>query len=89
MQGSSCKVIELCLRAYPEFKGEDYVLDSVNEYQALMVWNNSGWRQGVFSVEVELDVNTVGPGPVNQDEDEEITIIVDVSLFRAKATMIE
>ena len=51
-----------------------------------MPWNLDGWGEGILSIAVELDVNSVDQlGPVSQDEDEEITIIVEVHTFSAKA----
>ena len=62
---------------------------AANQFQALLPWTYSGWGEGVLSVEVELDVNTVEElGPVTQDDDEDITIEVEVSGFIASAMLI-
>ena len=53
-----------------------------------MPWNLQGWGEGTLSISVELDVNSVDQlGPVSQDEDEEITIIVEVHTFSAEAIL--
>jgi hypothetical protein len=47
-----------------------------------------GLERGVLAVEVELDVNTAEVfGPVTQDDDEDITIAVNVHGFIASATL--
>ena len=88
-QDSSCEWIILRLQAYPGYFGEDMNSSAANQFQALLPWTYSGWGEGVLSVEVELDVNTVEEfGPVTQDDDEDITIEVEVSGFMASATLI-
>jgi hypothetical protein len=85
-QDSSCEDIYLNLQIYPDYSGNNKSSNSPNEYQALMPWNLDGWGEGILSIAVELDVNSVDQlGPVSQDEDEEITIIVEVHTFSAKA----
>ena len=88
-QDSSCEWIILRLQAYPGYFGEDMNSSAANQFQALLPWTYSGWGQGVLSIEVELDVNTVEElGPVTQDDDEDITIEVEVSGFIASAMLI-
>tara|TARA_B100000287_G_scaffold50087_1_gene44369 strand:- start:726 stop:1448 length:723 start_codon:yes stop_codon:yes gene_type:complete len=88
-QDSSCEWIILRLQAYPGYFGDDMNSSAANHFQALLPWTYSGWGEGVLSVEVELDVNTVEEfGPVTQDDDEDITIEVEVSGFMASATLI-
>ena len=88
-QDSSCEWIILRLQAYPGYFGEDMNSSAANQFQALLPWTYSGWGEGVLSVEVELDVNTVEElGPVTQDDDEDITIEVEVSGFMASAMLI-
>jgi hypothetical protein len=87
-QDSSCEWIRLDLRSYPGFDGNDLNSSSPNEFQALLPWKQSGWGEGVLEVEVELDVNTVEEiGPIANDDDEDITIEVNVYGFIASATM--
>jgi len=87
-QDSSCENIYLDLQIYPEYSGNNKSSDAPNEFQALMPWNLQGWGEGTLSISVELDVNSVDQlGPVSQDEDEEITIIVEVHTFSAEAIL--
>ena len=45
---------------------------------------------GVLSMELELDVNSpFGIDPIGQDTDEEITVDVSVTMFKAKVSLIE
>ena len=85
-QDSSCENIYLHLQVYPDFTGSNQSSDAPNEYQALMPWVLDGWGDGILEIKVELDVNSVDQlGPVSQDEDEEITIIVEIHTFKAIA----
>ena len=53
-----------------------------------MPWTALGWGEGTLEIKVELDVNSVDQlGPVSQDEDEEITVTVDIETFTAEAVM--
>ena len=42
----------------------------------------------MLEIEVDLDVNTVEPGPFATDDEEEITIVVEVHTFFATANLI-
>lgn len=89
-QDSSCEWIILRLQTYPGYDGEDFNSSAANEFQALLPWSETGWGEGLLSLEVELDVNTVEEfGPITQDDDEDITIEVEVSGFIASATLIK
>ncbi|MFL2975221.1 MAG: hypothetical protein ACJZ42_02755 [Candidatus Thalassarchaeaceae archaeon] len=88
-QDSSCEWIIMSLQTYPGYDGDDVNFSAANQFQALLPWSESGWGEGVLSVEVELDVNTVEElGPITQDDDEDITIEVEVSGFIASAMLI-
>ena len=44
----------------------------------------------MLEIQIELDVNSVDQiGPFAQDDDEEITILVEVHFFKASAAMAE
>ena len=87
-QDSSCENIYLDLQIYPGYTGENLTSDAPNEFQALMPWTINGWGEGVMEIKVELDVNSVDQlGPVSQDEDEEITILVEVHTFNTIAVL--
>ena len=83
--------IELHLRVYPNFDGKSTVISAVNEFQALEPWTETGWGVGVLSVDLELDVNTpLGfADPIGLDTDEEITVDVMVTMFKASLSLVE
>jgi len=89
-QDSSCEWIIMRLQTYPGYDGDDLNSTAANQFQALLPWSESGWGEGVLSIEVELDVNTVEVAdvPITQDDDEDITIEVEVSGFIASAMLI-
>ena len=90
-QDSSCVPIDLHLRVYPNFDGQSATIPAVNEFQALQPWTETGWGVGVLSVDLELDVNTpLGfVDPISQDTDEEITVDVTITMFKANISLIE
>ena len=90
-QDSSCVPIELHLRVYPNFDGKSTVISAVNAFQALEPWTETGWGVGVLSVDLELDVNTpLGfADPIGLDTDEEITVDVTVTMFKASLSLVE
>ena len=89
-QDSSCVPIELHLRVYPDFDGQSTVISAVNEFQALEPWTETGWGVGVLSVDLELDVNSpLGFDPIGLDTDEEITVDVTVTMFKASLSLVE
>ena len=83
--------IDLHLRIYPNFDGQSTTISAVNEFQGLQPWTETGWGVGVLSVDLELDVNTpLGfVDPISQDTDEEITVDVTVSMFKANISPLE
>lgn len=90
-QDSSCVPIDLHLRVYPNFDGQSTIISAVNEFQALQPWAETGWGVGVLSVDLELDVNTpLGfADPIGLDTDEEITVDVTITMFKASLSLIE
>ena len=84
-QDSSCEDIQLSLMVYPSYFGGNLTVLGVNEFQVLQPWRNLGWGEGVLEIKVDLDVNTAEPGPFAADDDEEITITVEVIGFLANA----
>ena len=73
---------------YPDFDGEDRMVQSINEYQALMDWTEEGWGEGFLVLTLELDTNSNTPF-IGVDDDEEITIDINVVMFRASVEAIE
>lgn len=90
-QDSSCVPIDLHLRVYPNFDGQSTTISAVNEFQALEPWTETGWGVGVLSIDLELDVNTpLGfADPIGLDTDEEITVDVTVTMFKASLSLVE
>ena len=74
--------IELMLQTYPDFDGLTTNGTGLNSYQVLQPWTQTGFGIGTFSVVVEL--NTQSP-PFLNDSDEEVTVTVQVTLFKANA----
>ena len=74
--------IQLMLQTYPGFDGQTTNGTGLNSYQVLQPWTQTGFGIGTFSVVVEL--NTQSP-PLIDDSDEEITISVQVTLFKSNA----
>ncbi len=74
--------IELMLQTYPDFDGLTTNGTGLNSYQVLQPWTQTGYGVGTFSVVVEL--NTQSP-PLLNDSDEEVTITVQVTIFKANA----
>ena len=74
--------IELMLQTYPDFDGLTTNGTGLNSYQVLQPWTQTGFGIGTFSVVVEL--NTQSP-PFLNDSDEEVTVPVQVTLFKANA----
>ncbi len=74
--------IELMLQTYPDFDGLTTNGTGLNSYQVLQPWTQTGYGVGTFSVVVEL--NTQSP-PLLNDSDEEVTVTVQVTIFKANA----
>ena len=74
--------IELMLQTYPDFDGLTTNGTGLNSYQVLQPWTQTGYGVGTFSLVVEL--NTQSP-PLLNDSDEEVTVTVQVTIFKANA----
>ena len=86
-QANDCEPFYMYLRIYPNYDGLAVETESVNEYQALLPWQESG--SGAGELEIDVEVNTdesVFPG--QGDDDEEVTITVQVVMFEANAVEI-
>ena len=70
------------LQTYPDFDGFTTNGTGLNSYQVLQPWTQTGYGVGTFSVVVEL--NTQSP-PLLNDSDEEVTVTVQVTIFKANA----
>jgi hypothetical protein len=73
------------LRIYPDYDGLSRNSNSVNEFQALLPWQQSGWGTGELEIDVEVNTDdSIFPG--QSSDDEEITITVEVIMFEISAS---
>ena len=83
-QANDCQPFYMYLRVYPNYDGSAGDTESVNEYQALLPWQESGWGKGELEIDVEVNTDeSLFPG--QGDDDEEITITVQVVMFEVNA----
>ncbi len=83
-QANDCQPFYMYLRVYPNYDGAAGDTESVNEYQALLPWQESGWGKGELEIDVEVNTDeSLFPG--QGDDDEEITITVQVVMFEVNA----
>ena len=85
-QANDCEPFFMYLRIYPDYNGDSRDTESVNEYQALLPWQEDGW--GIGELEVDVEVNTdesLFPG--QGDDDEEITVSIQVVMFKVNADL--
>jgi len=85
LQGNDadCEEIPLFIQAYPEFYNDtSTTIFAKNAFQALIPWTENGWGLGELSIKIKLDVQSyAGQGVGLIDDDEEITLHVDVFSF--------
>ena len=74
--------IDLPLMAYPAYTGEALNATGYNEIQVLDAWVMDGY--GIGDVEIEISVETQAL-PFTADNEEEVTITLDVIAFKAVA----
>ena len=75
------------LRVYPDYDGLSRNSDSVNEFQALLPWQQSGWGYGELEIDVEVNTDdSIFPG--QSSDDEEITITIEVIMFEISASKV-
>ena len=83
-QANDCQPFFMYLRIYPNYDGSPGATESVNDYQALLPWQESGWGKGELEIDVEVNTDeSLFPG--QGDDDEEITITVQVVMFEVNA----
>ena len=85
-QANDCEPFFMYLRIYPDYNGDSRDTESVNEYQALLPWQEDGW--GIGELEIDVEVNTdesLFPG--QGDDDEEITVSIQVVMFKVNADL--
>lgn len=85
LQGNNadCEEIPLFIQAYPNFYNDtSTTIFAKNAFQALIPWTEDGWGIGELSLKINVDVQSyAGLGVGNIDDDEEITVQVDVFAF--------
>lgn len=74
--------IDLSLMAYPEYSGQSVNASGYNEIQVLQAWQMDGY--GIGDIEIEVSVETQAL-PFTTDNEEEVTITVDIITFKATA----
>jgi hypothetical protein len=73
------------LRVYPDYDGLSRSSNSVNEFQALLPWQQYGWGYGELEIDVEVNTDdSIFPG--QSSDDEEITITIEVIMFEISAS---
>ena len=85
-QANDCEPFFMYLRIYPDYNGDSRDTESVNEYQALLPWQEDGW--GIGELEVDVEVNTdesLFPG--QGDDDEGITVSIQAVMFKVNADL--
>ena len=86
-QANDCEPFFMYLRVYPDYNGDSRDTESVNEYQALLPWQEDGW--GIGELEVDVEVNTdESLFPTQGDNDEEITVSIQVVMFKVNAGLL-
>jgi hypothetical protein len=86
-QANDCEPFFMYLRVYPDYNGDSRDTESVNEYQALLPWQEDGW--GIGELEVDVEVNTdESLFPSQGDNDEEITVSIQVVMFKVNADLL-
>ena len=74
--------IDLSLMAYPAYNGGGINATGYNEVQVLEAWQMDGY--GIGDIQIEISVETQAL-PFTTDNEEEVTITLDIITFRAAA----
>ena len=77
--------IDLDLRTYPGYDGQDTNTTGYNEIQVLEEWMLDGFGFGELQIEIEVETSS-SPIPGQNDNEEEVNIIVEIVTFKAIAT---
>ena len=77
--------IDLDLRAYPSYDGQETNTTGYNEIQVLENWKMDGF--GIGELEIEIGVETSSsPLPGQNDNEEEVNITIELTVFQANAS---
>jgi len=82
---TSCEDIDLLLRTYPHYDGQNYTRMADNQVIALDEWVQEGLGVGSLDVNVKLEVQQSQIPTQNNDNDETIQIDVTIVAFKANA----
>jgi hypothetical protein len=74
--------IDLTLRSYPNYDGQLRNVSGYNEIQVLEYWIMDGYGIGTLDIEISVDTQAL---PFTNDNDEQVTITVEVVTFKAIA----
>lgn len=74
--------IDLSLMAYPEYNGQTTNASGYNEIQVLNPWQMDGYGLGDIEIEVSVETQAL---PFTTDNEEEVTITLDIITFKAVA----
>tara|TARA_Y100000589_G_scaffold194493_1_gene183971 strand:- start:1051 stop:1761 length:711 start_codon:yes stop_codon:yes gene_type:complete len=86
---NSCDDIDLTLKVYPNYNGENYERMAHNAVVAVDEWVEDGFGIGDLSVNVQLDVQRSQVPTQDDDDDETVQIDVIVVAFKANAEKLE
>jgi len=74
--------IDISLMAYPEYNGQTMNASGYNEIQVLNPWQMDGYGLGEIEIEVSVETQAL---PFTTDNEEEVTITLDIITFKAEA----
>jgi hypothetical protein len=74
--------IDLYIRAYEGYDGENKNMTGYNEIQVLGPWLMDGTGLGTLNVELSVETNAL---PFTTDNEEEITVNVNIITFKPTA----
>lgn len=77
--------IDLDLRTYPGYDGQDTNTTGYNEIQVLEEWMLDGFGFGELQIEIGVETSS-SPIPGQNDNEEEVNITVEIVTFKAIAT---
>ncbi len=77
--------IDLDLRAYPGYDGQETITTGYNEIQVLEHWKMDGFGIGELELEIAVETSS-SPLPGQNDNEEEVNITIELKVFQAIAT---
>ena len=77
--------IDLDLRAYPGYDGQETITTGYNEIQVLEQWKMDGFGIGELELEIAVETSS-SPLPGQNDNEEEVNITIELTVFQANAS---